>query len=249
MSQPVLDIIRGQIAAAEPALRAYRPTTVDWPGRAAQTAESLVPWLGGVAGDLKAHVEDVLNAPTRIRELWKSLRAGCAASPDQLLAFDRLLVLDDVLRESVTGEVVSGVVGKFLLDRNADLRSNGRSDYPDLYRASLDYSAVPAFTRKGTEEFGAALKGRDRRPVRVPDGLEIKSCRVRVAVDCHYPHAGLHLVLLFTGRTGAYVVTDIRVAFLSLGDYRRSNESTEATTRKFSFDGTRFVSILYPPQS
>lgn len=55
-----------------------------------------------------------------------------------------------MLRESVTGEVVSNVTTKYLLEQHpaSALKSNGRSDYPDIYLSTLDYSALPQFKRK-----------------------------------------------------------------------------------------------------
>jgi hypothetical protein len=152
-----------------------------------------------------------------------------------------------VTRASVTGDVVSGIVSKHLLDSypRAGLRANGRSDYPDLYLTARDYSILPKFKRKakGDDEYGAALKGAQR-PVRVPDGLEVKTCRDRIAVDCHHPHAGLHLVLVYAESERTFSVTDVRVAFLSKADYRESERNTTATTVKYSFNGDRFASLF-----
>ncbi len=211
------------------------------------TADSLVPWLVQVAPALKGHVQDVLNAPALLRSMWASIRKHVNLPKEQVEAFDRQLALDDVLRESVTGEVVSNVVSKFLIEHHPDsaLRSNGRSDYPDLYLASLDYSALPQFKKKkvtAEDEYGAAVKG--KRPVRVPDGLEIKTCRQHIAVDCHHPHAGLHLILLFSEAARTFTVEDLRVAFLRASDYRESERNTTATTVKYSFNGDQFVSLL-----
>lgn len=249
MSGP-LATIQTQIKGAEADLRSYRPESVDWNKRALATAETLVPWLIESVPALKDYVQDVLNAPTMLRSMWKTIRKHVDLPNEQMEAFDRQLTLDDVLRESVTGEVVSNIVTKYLLEhfpQNA-LKSNGRSDYPDVYNSTLDYSALPAFKKKKKaseeDEFGAALKGAAKRPVRVPDGLEIKTCRDRVAVDCHHPHAGLHLVLLFTEVTRIFTVNDIRVAFLKRGDYHESERNTTATTVKYSFNGDRFVSLL-----
>ena len=185
-----------------------------------------------------------------LRSLWATIRRHVSLPREQVEVFDRQLSLDDVLRESVTGEVVSNVVSKYLIERHpaSALRSNGRSDYPDLYLSDLDYSALAEFKRKrkATEDdqYGAALKGKERRPVRVPDGIEIKTCRARIAVDCHFPHAGLHLVLLFVQASRMFTVEDIRVAFLRRCDYRQSERNTETTTVKYSFGGERFVSLL-----
>lgn len=166
---------------------------------------------------------------------------------EKIEAFDHQLSLDDVLRESVTGEVVSRVVTKFLTDHKTDLRSNGRSDYPDLYLGLLDYSGLAQFRRKNTIgeiEYGAALKSSEKRPVRIPDGLEIKTCRNQIHVDCHHHHVGLHLVVIFGETARFFTVTDLRIAFLRFEDYHESSRNTSATTVKYSFKGHRFVSLF-----
>ena len=246
----VLAAIKAQIEDAQADLHNYRPESVDWHARAIFVAENLIPWLLRVAPGMKTYVEDVLNAPTLLRSMWKTIRVCVSLPREEIEAFDRQLLLDDVLRESVTGEVVSNVVSKYLMDHypGAALKSNGRSDYPDLYIATHDYSALPQFTRKkkvtAEDEYGAALKGKEKRPVRIPDGLEIKTCRSRIAVDCHHPHAGLHLVLLFTQLDRMFTVSDVRVAFLKSADYREPARNTTATTVKYSFGGERFVGLL-----
>ena len=181
--------------------------------------------------------------------MWAVIRPQVNLPREQIEAFDRQLSLDGVLREAVTGEVVSRVVGSYLIDRHPDLKRNGRSDYPDLYLSSLDYTALPVFGRRTTDDaeaYGAARKGASERPVRVPDGLEIKTCRDQIRVDCHHPHAGLHLVLVFAETNRLFTVTDIRVAFLKSSDYYESSRNTTATTVKYSFNGERFVSLLMP---
>lgn len=182
--------------------------------------------------------------------MWTTMQRHVDLPKAEIEAFDRQLSIDDVLRESVTGEVVSNIVTKYLLDHDPDssLKSNGRSDYPDVYDSTLEYSMLPAFARKKKSatisEFGAATKGKAKRPVRVPDGLEIKTCRGRIAVNCHHPHAGLHLVLLFTEVKRLFTVKDVCLAFLCATDYRESERNTTATTVKYSFNGNRFVSLL-----
>ncbi len=179
------------------------------------------------AGGLKQYVEDVLNAPAKLRVLWAVIREHVDLPEQQILEFDRHLQLDNILRESVTGEVASKVVTQYLTNHNLDLKSNGRSDYPDLYLESLDYSELPVFRKRrgADQEYGAALKGAKRRPVRVPDGLEIKTCRDTIRVDCHHPHPGLHLVLLFSETNRVFMVTDISVAFLCSSDYREAERT------------------------
>jgi hypothetical protein len=244
----VLAIIRSQIQEAQDDLRNYRPESVKWSERALKAADALIPWLAKVAPALKNYVQDVLNAPALLRSMWAAIRLHVNLPREQIEAFDRQLTLDDVLRQSVTGEVVSNVVSKYLLEHHQDmeLRSNGRSDYPDIFLATFDYSDLPKRKKKVTAEdvYGAAVKGNPQRPVRVPDGLEIKTCRERIAVDCHHPHAGLHLVLVFTEVARMFTVNDVRVAFLRSRDYRESARNTTATTVKYSFGGDRFVSLL-----
>jgi hypothetical protein len=247
----VFDIINQQIEEARADLQQYRPLEMDWPTRAKATVQLLMPWLAIEASEIKSYVEDVLNAPVQLRRMWSQIRTQVDLPAEKIEAFDHQLSLDDVLRESVTGEVVSKVVTKYLTDNQPDLRSNGRSDYPDLYLGSLDYSGLTRFQRKRSEgdvEYGAALKGAEKRPVRVPDGLEIKTCRNQIRVDCHHPHAGLHLVLVFEEVERIFTVTDLRVAFLRLADYHEAGRNTTATTVKFSFNGDRFVSLFSKTQ-
>lgn len=247
MARPVLDVINEQIEVARVDLLHYMPHEMDWPKRAKATAGTLIPWMTSTSPGLKSYVENVLNAPTQLRRLWTELRSEVDLPQEQIEAFDRQLSLDDVLRESVTGEVVSKVVTKYLTENYPDLKSNGRSDYPDLYLGSIDYSGLALFKRKRSEgdvDYGAALKSAEKRPVRVPDGLEIKTCRDQIRVDCHNPHAGLHLVLVFGEDSRFFTVKDLRVAFLRLADYHEAGRNTTATTVKYSFNGDRFVSLL-----
>lgn len=249
MSSATLDAITRQIDEASDDLQHYRPHEVDWRSRSQIAASLLIPWLESHGAALKTYVEEVLNAPLQLRRMWSSIRSHVNLPKEQIEAFDRQLSLDDVLRESVTGEVVSKVITKFLLDHNPELRTNGRSDYPDIFISTLDYTVLPAFRRRRStedEEYGAALKGSEQRPVRIPDGLEIKTCRDQIRVDCHHPHAGLHLALVFGETNRFFTVTDLRVAFLRSIDYREAARNTTATTVKYSFNGGRFVSLLLP---
>lgn len=246
MPKTVLSQIQQQIKSANLELRDYSPAEMNWPKRALRSAEKLIPRLERTVKGLKTNVEDVLNASTKVRTLWTVIRDQVDLPQHEIQEFDRLLRLDDILRESVTGEVVSKVVTKYLMEHDSDLRSNGRSDYPDLYLASADYSGLPLFRRQQGEsrEYGAAIKGVERRPVRVPDGIEIKTCRDSIRVDCHHPHAGLHLVVVFFESKRTFTVTDIAIAFLATNDYHEAGRNTTATTVKYSFNGERFISLL-----
>lgn len=88
------------------------------------------------------------------------------------------------------------------------------------------------------------MRGKEKKPVRVPDGLEIKTSRDGANVDCHYPHVGLHLMLSFRTTADRIVVDDVLVAFLRQKDYRITRPKTKATTLKASFSRSPFVSLL-----
>ena len=247
MRSSSLSHVINQISAAKHDLRQYQPSSVDWVSRANATAKVLIPWLEVHASALQAYVAGVLNAPMELQRLWKVAQSECLIPESIRQAIGQQFEWADVLRESVSGETVSKVITKFMVNGNQELRSNGRSDYPDLYLSTIDYSKVPLFQRhrKGAAaEYGAARKGTEMRPVRVPDGLEIKSCRGSIRVDCHHPHAGLHLAIIFEEEDSLFTVTDILVAFLQASDYRESERNTTATTVKYSFNGERFVSLI-----
>lgn len=123
------------------------------------------------------------------------------------------------------------------------LAANSKSDYPDLSLSTSDYSKLPVRTRDN-KQIGAAVRGPQRRPVRVPDGLEIKTSRNNANIDCHYPHVGLHLMVGFTKTGERTVVDDVLAAFLRRADYRITKRRTEATTVKASFGRVPFVSLL-----
>ncbi|MDR3617975.1 MAG: hypothetical protein P4L85_01400 [Paludisphaera borealis] len=243
----VLEAILGQVDAAATELAGYEPSCMNWLERACTVARWVVPALDACAEELTQYAEDVLNAPAKLRRMWTELKQCTDAPTSSIQAFERLLSLDDVLRESVTGEVVSKVVTGFLMDRHLEFRSNGRSDYPDLFLNTLDYTGLAAFARKGVGpmQYGAALKGKERRPVRVPDGLEIKTCRKAIRVDCHNCHVGLHLILVFAEEKRLFRVTDLALGFLKAADYRESGRNTTTTTVKFSFNGDRFHSLMH----
>ena len=229
--------VHRQIESAKSSLRAIEPQRIDWFTRSIFAAEELVPWLQETAHDHREFVERVLNSPADLRHLWQRIRPSISCGEEDRDRFDELLAADDVLRKVISGETVSSVLTHSLMRLAAEkFGTNGRSDYPDLFLKNHDYTELPKFTR-GTTTYGAALKGKAGRPVRIPDGLEIKTCGKSVRVDCHYPHPGLHLILLHVRRSGRSVVQDLLVGFLSRDDYREAKRNTDATTVKFSFGG------------
>jgi hypothetical protein len=140
---------------------------------------------------------------------------------------------------------VSVVVTGYRLSKfpGGALVGNSKSDYPDLFIKTYDYSKLPVRSRDD-KEIGAAIRGREKKPVRVPDGLEIKTSRDGANIDCHYPHVGLHLMLSFQTTGERVVVDDVLVAFLRHDDYRITKPKTKATTLKASFSRAPFVSLL-----
>ena len=244
MSDP-LDQILAKIETARDHLAAYSPAEFDWPGRCERAARELVPWLAEQSLALKAYVERILNAPELVRDEWNRLRPQVTASAERIAAFESALGDAELLSKYVGGDVASSIVMRHLQAEYPDsaLRANGRSDYPDLYLRTVDYASLPAFTR-AIKAFGAALKGKPPRPVRVPDGLEVKTCRDAIRVDCHHDHTGLHLVVVFTGKGGKFEVRDIAIAFLTPADYHNSARNTTATSEKFSFGRKLLISLL-----
>ena len=243
-------VIRDQISAARPDLERCRPDTVDWFARATATAESVMPWLCDIAADACGFCEEVYNAPERLRRAWGALKSETplGAAGDRV---DFLLAREQVLLNEIAGDVVSRVLTDYLKGDGGGrlLRANGHSDYPDLFLTDRSYSELPKHVRskgrKGwNEDRWAALKGSPPRPVRVPDGLEIKTCRNSFRVDCHYGHMGLHVALFYTEQNGTARVHDLLAAFLRPGDYSVSRINTGATTTKHSFGPARFVSLL-----
>ena len=246
MKDSTLKHILAQIKAAKADLKSYRPEGVDWHARATQTARILVPWLCTKGEAIRKHVEGVLNSKRNLREAWKALQASQKLDATLANNIDENLRNEGILLSFIAGDVVSSVIGHFLATEfpNSRLAGNGKSDYPDMYFADYDYGFLPKFGRKASQ-YGAATKGSCRRPVRVPDGIEIKTCRGELRVDCHHPHMGLHLALLFNVTEEIYTVNDIRVAYLRSGDYRKSTlAASAATTIKHSFNGRKFHSIF-----
>ena len=249
-SRRPVDIVLSQLRIAKHELDNYPPHGFGWHKRCVESTRLLVPWLTETAPDLKAFVEEVVNSKQLVRETWKTIKHTAGKNiPTKLLAtMDRELDREAVLLTTVGGDVMSKVIEKFLIDNfpGGHLESNGRSDYPDLFIRTKNYEGLPTFASKSkSKKYGAALKGKTKRPVRVPDGLEIKTCKNRFAVDCHHAHSGLHLVLLFQGRTGSVDVEDIMVAFMRHGDYRITQPNSPTTTLKASFNGKNFVSLIH----
>lgn len=105
---------------------------------------------------------------------------------------------------------------------------------------------MPVLTRDD-KEIGAAIRGRERKPVRVPDGLEIKTSQNNASIDCRYPHVGLHMMLSFVTRGRSVVVDDVLIAFLRNTDSRITAPKTKATTLKASLSRAPFISLLPAP--
>lgn len=212
---------------------------IGWPERIRRTAETYVPRIVEAAKDLMRHVESSLNSPAVVREIWGRVKDGL--NDDQLIAeMEDALKREQTLLSVITGETVSKLIADFLCGRYEELAQNNRSTYPDLYLKTADYSQLPK-RKRGLAE-GPAVKG--DRPTSVPDGIEIKSnSGLRIRVDCHHDHQGLHLVLTFDRDRGRWTVHDVYLAYLSKSDYKRAERNTTATTDKFSFGHAPFISV------
>ena len=240
----VLNRVLAQVKASKPELDAYAPSGLGWYHRAIAATKTLVPWLVKEAPGLRLYVEEVLNSPALLREAWAALKPQID-SPAEVARIDELLSREGVLLAFVSGDTVSIVITGHLLSRfpGGALAGNSKSDYPDLFIKSHDYSRLPLRTRND-KEIGAAIRGKEKKPVRVPDGLEIKTSRDGANIDCHYPHVGLHLMLSFVTTGKRVVVDDVLVAFLRHTDYRITVPKTKATTLKASFSRAPFISLL-----
>ncbi len=237
-------LIRGQIESAQMELETYAPAEVDWYGRCLKTADAVVPWLRRIAPDLLGFCEEVYNSPEQLRELWAQYKhqhsLGSLAE-----RIDLQLAREQVLIKEIAGDVVSRVMTDYMLADGVGrrLRPNGKSDYPDLFFGDYNYSELPKFDRRQNREYGAALKGSKQKPVRISDGVEIKTCRNAFQVDCHYNHMGLHVALFYTESKGRAKMCDLLAAFLRPGDYKVATRNTDTTTAKASFGAKQFVSL------
>ena len=223
MSIAQLAHVLKQVKLARNELSNYPPAQVNWFDRANQTCKLLVPWLVGISADLRDYVNHAMNSPRDARHAINKLIdlvsqhhdfADDSSFFELTRSIQSALACETNLLSEVGGTVVSKLVERFLIERSKDrlLESNGASDYPDLFLRANDYSDLPSFTRAKGQIYGAAVKGKAKRPVRIPDGLEIKTCRNTFAVDCHHAHAGLHLVLLFEKKSAEFRTIDIQVS-------------------------------------
>lgn len=251
---PLSHVLR-QVDLAHAELLAYEPAEIDWHRRCVSVVSRLVPWLQRESVSLVNFVTHVMNSPADVRKLTTALIAVVKSLPefhsdramqDQVLRLTEALDHEKLLLSGTGGTVISKLVEQFLIERSTEwrLESNGASDYPDLFLRSDDYSELPGFRRGKDQVYGAALKGKVKRPVRVPDGLEIKTCRRTFAVDCHHAHVGLHLVLIFDRIEGTFRTTDLLIGFMRHELYRLTSPASPTTTLKASFNGQHFVSIL-----
>jgi hypothetical protein len=255
VSKYVMDFIVEQIHCAEDELNNYPPTKIDWKKRTLRTAERLVPWLIKIASPLSEYVSGVMNSPIDVRALVEDLIkkneshrdfSEDPATRNLIKSLRSSLDLEQFLISGAGGTVVSKLIETYLIRESTDwiLESNGSSDYPDLFFRNDAYDELPIFKRGAKQIYGAALKGKARRPVRIPDGLEIKTCKTNFAVDSHHAHVGLHLVLLFERLRNRFTVKGIYVGFLRHSLYRITVPATLTTTLKASFNGEHFVSLF-----
>lgn len=255
MTKQALNQILKQVQQAAGELDRYQPTEVDWRARANATCRQLVPWLAANANALCEYVDGAMNSPSDVRSAAEGLVRRVSDHPDFAAdaEFQKTVTLlkqsldsEALLITSAGGTVVSKLIERFLIEAATDwtMGSNGASDYPDLFIRDYDYSQLPRFVKKSDQTYGASLKGKQQRPVRVPDGLEIKTCKGSFAVDCHHAHAGLHLVLLFEKTPARFATKDVQIGFMRHELYRITKPASPTTTLKASFNGGHFVSLL-----
>ncbi len=255
MTSRVLRHVLKQVKESKPELTLTLPKSIDWNTRAIATCKRLVPWLEQHSTALASYLTGVMNSPNDVRDSVKLLvdrfLLETASKPtttdDKILnSLRSALEYEELLIAEAGGTVVSKLIERYFIDKSENwiLESNGASDYPDLFFRDNDYSMLSKFQRGSKQVYGAALKGKSLRPVRVPDGLEVKTCKGPFAVDCHHAHAGLHLVVLFNKARKQFRVNDIQIAFMRRDFYRITVPASPTTTLKASFNGQNFISIL-----
>lgn len=184
MTRAALSHVLRQIELASAELSQYPPNSVDWNFRCRAVAERLVPWLEGEAASLTQFLTKVMNSPADVRRAARTILAVLESHPklksnptteSEIELLKQALDHETLLLSGTGGTVVSKLIERFLIERSIEwtLESNGASDYPDLFLRSDDYSQLPDFRRGKDQVYGASLKGKSKRPVRVPDGLEI----------------------------------------------------------------------------
>lgn len=243
LTKNVLNHILRQIDRDGTELAALQPI-IDWHERVATTARKFVPVVVENAAGLIKEVEQKLNSPQTVRAIWNDLKNQLQDDrleklKKSVLAMDLALTQEEELLSVITGETVSKLIADFLCRALDNLAQNNRSTYPDLYFTDISYSSLPRRSRDLAK--GPALRGDN--PTSIPDGIEIKSNNgVRIRVDSHHPHQGLHLALTFSSSNKIWRVYDVYLAYLSEKDYTRATRRTTATTDKFSFGHTPFIS-------
>lgn len=239
--------LTSQVEEAKHELDAYQPASVDWYQCCRRSVNQLVPWLYESATGLRVEIDSLLESPRLVREAWERIKHETEV-PDQLAEeMDQALAYESILVKRPSGMLISKIIERYLIDHcpNRALKSNGASDYPDLFVSDFDYSFLTPHTRSA-DTYAASLKG--GRPVRIPDGIEIKTIVGRGGIDCHYPHVGLHLIVLLENEVGgaSMRVTDIRLGFARHDTYRITKPRKKATTLKASFNATTVRSDAFP---
>ena len=123
-----------------------------WYARSVATVTTLVPWLEQDCTDLRTYMEEVPTHRLCSAEAWAVLKPQIDA-PAEIIRMDELFARESVLLEFVAGDTVSIVVTGHLLARfpTGGLAGNSKSDYPDLFIKTNDYSKLPVRTRNDQE--------------------------------------------------------------------------------------------------
>lgn len=243
----IAESLTDQVYAAKSELDAYPPDRVDWHRRCLTASALLGPWLSLVAAGLQKEVDALLVSPRRVRAAWDRIKAKADIPLELVEEMDASLKREDFLVQRASGTLISKIVEAYLIAHfpGGSLKSNGSSDYPDLYVSHFDYSFLVPHIRTA-DTYAASIKG--GRPVRIPDGIEVKTIVGRGGIDCHYPHVGLHLIVILDVGDDATPmhVTDIRLGFARHATYRITTPRTNATTLKASFNATAVRSGAFP---
>lgn len=251
---PALEHVWSQFRdqTAQEELRKMGPIGVDWIKMTESTLETLLPQLPTLAQKLTHEVPATLNAAVRVRAL---IDKGEKILPLAGQGQEHVRTWFAELRKAADGahaiighlesQQISSAIQRFIISDKGlgtQVVRNCGSIYPDLILKGRSYSMLPGQSRQSLVD-GPCLRG--THASNVPDGCEIKTNQgLRVKVDAHGAHPGLHLGVTWDFDDGGVKITGVWVAYVRIADHRESGRNVKVTTVKYSFGHQLFKSLL-----
>ena len=152
--------IKAQINEAKVELDAYDPSSVDWHDRCLDSTDTLLPWLHRVAPGLSIEIDALLGSPHRVRAAWDKIKDEFDIPEHLKREMDQSLERESFLVQRPSGALISKIIERYLIEHYPEksLKSNGASDYPDLYVSDFDYTFLSPHIRTASK-YAASLKG------------------------------------------------------------------------------------------